>query len=196
MKIISRIVKKLIDRVIPYIYHQIHIIEKKENERFNNLAKMQMKSCGQGVGLWGNMKITGINQVSLGNNVHIGENAFIRAEGGLTIGDNTHISRNLVLYTMNHDYHGNRLPYDEKMIYKSVFIGKNVWIGMNVCITPGTIIHDGVIIGMGTTVSGEVPPLSIIGGEKWRILGHRNPEHYELLDHSNSYSGVNGVELD
>ena len=70
------------------------------------------------------------------NNVHIGENAFIRAEGGLFIGENTHVSRNLMLYTVNHNYKGKNVPYDETVIKKPVHIEKNVWIGMNVNILP------------------------------------------------------------
>src|SRR5687768_7284401 len=61
-----------------------------------------IKSKGHGVGIWGKASISGHDNIVLGNNVHIGKNAFIKAEGGLRIGDNTHISRNLVLYTMNH----------------------------------------------------------------------------------------------
>lgn len=74
---------------------------------------------------------------SIGDNVHIGRNAWIRAEGEVSIGANTHISRNLVLYSVNHDFHGEVLPYDNSMLKRPVSIGKNVWIGMNVCITPG-----------------------------------------------------------
>ena len=139
------------------------------------------------------MRITSCENILIGNNVHIGNNAWIRAEGGLTIGDNTHISRNLVLYTINHCYDGCRLPYDEQLAKKPVVIGRNVWIGMNVCIVPGTKIGDGAVIGMGVVVSGEVPPLSIIGNQKWRILGFRNKDDYVRLDKSGKYGGPNGV---
>lgn len=153
----------------------------------------QMAQCGDGCGIWGRFKVTGANRIVLGDNVHIGDNAFIRAEGGLAIGSNTHISRNLVLYTLNHRFEGERLPYDREMDLRRVQIGKNVWIGMNVCITPGTRIGDGAIVGMGTVVSGEVPPLAIIGGQKWRVLGSRNEELYERLDREGAYGGPSGI---
>ena len=57
-----------------------------------NLLK-SAKSCGYGSKIWGSAIITGIEQVEIGDNVHIGDGAFIRAEGGLIIGDNTHISQ-------------------------------------------------------------------------------------------------------
>ena len=79
------------------------------------------------------------------------------------------------------------------MIPKKVVIGKNVWIGMNVCITPGTIIGDGCIIGMGTVVSGEVPPLSIIGSEKWKIIGERNADKYNEILQKKRFGKENGL---
>ncbi|MCK4982504.1 MAG: hypothetical protein KAS17_06250, partial [Victivallaceae bacterium] len=88
------------------------------------------------------------------------------------------------------------LPYDEKMIKKPVSIGRNVWIGMNVCIAPGTEIGDGCIIGMGAVVSGKVPPLSIIGNQKWRIFAERDIEHYKKLDEQKSYGAKNGMKYE
>src|SRR5699024_135422 len=85
---------------------------------------------------------SGFEKAIIKKNVHIGKNAFIRAEGGLFIGENTHISRNFVCYSVNHDYEGKRLPVDDNDVYKPVHIGKNVWIGINVVVAPGTYIGD------------------------------------------------------
>lgn len=158
----------------------------------NSELLARARSCGKGVVIGGAVSIAGIEKCDFGNNVHIGRNAFIRAQGGLKIGDNTHISRNLVLYTVNHQYAGERLPYDDRLIKKEVVIGRNVWIGMNVCIAPGTKIGDGAIIGMGTVVSGNVPALSIVGNSEWRILGWRDKKHYEELELTRAYGGING----
>lgn len=126
----------------------------------------RLAACGKGVGFYGRTVIHSPKNVAIGNNVHIGDNAWIQGDGGLQIGDNCHISRNLTLYTVNHRYRGDCLPYDEQLDLKPVVIGRNVWIGMNVCVAPGSTIGDGAIIGMGTVVSGEVPPLCIIGNQK------------------------------
>lgn len=160
-----------------------------------NLLMSKAAKCGKDLRLNGSFVFTGIESAEIGDNVHIGDNAYIRAEGGLAIGDNTHISRNLVLYTINHNHLGCRLPYDETVIRKPVSIGRNVWIGMNVCITPGTTIGDGAIIEMGTTVSGTVPSLTMVGNQKWRELAKRDAEHYERLDLQHSYGGINGLPL-
>jgi maltose O-acetyltransferase len=155
----------------------------------------KLGAVGPGCRIHGRPTITGAMHARLGANVHLGTGAFIRAEGGLSIGDNTHISRNLVLYTINHDYAGERLPYDERMRERPVVIGRNVWIGMNVCIAPGTTIGDGAIVGMGTVVFGDVPAGAIIGAASWQQIGERDADHYRRLDEAGSYGGANGLPL-
>lgn len=161
----------------------------------NEFIKSRLSECGKGVRLHGRFTASALDMISLEDNVHINDNAFIRAEGGLRIGENTHISRNLVLYTMNHDYQGSLLPYDSGKVLKPVHIGKNVWIGMNVCITPGSRIGDGAIIGMGAVVSGEIKPLTIVGSPPVRVLKERDPDHYDRLESNDKYSGMSGYPL-
>lgn len=166
--------------------------EAREHANELDMLRARMKRIGSGVTFNGRMRISSPEHIELGKNVHIGDNAFIRAEAGLRIGDNTHISRNLVLYTINHDSHGTRLPYDEGFVKKPVEIGRNVWIGMNVCIAPGSVIGDGAIVGMGTVIAGEVPSLSIVAGQKWRIIGERDAAHYQQLEAEGLYGGPDG----
>ena len=139
-----------------------------------------------------NVKISGLDNLFLGNNVYIGSNAFIRADGGLTIKDNTTISRDLVLYTVNHDYEGELLPYDSKFIKKPVVIEGNVWIGMNVAIAPGTYIGEGSIIGIGAVVFGNIPKYSIIGSPDWKMIKQRDREHYEKLKKQKLFADDDG----
>jgi len=192
MNLRRRIKRFLTERIVLWLR------EVEQEGRRNEQAELmsRAKRCGSDLRLLGDFVITGIENAEIGDNVHIGANCYIRAEGGLVIGDHAHFSRNLVIYTINHNFNGLRLPYDETMTSKPVHIGKNVWIGMNVCIAPGTIIGDGAIIGMGATVSGEVPPLAIIGGQKWRQLSQRDAAHYERLEAAGEYGGVQGVALD
>lgn len=46
---------------------------------------------------------------------------------------------------------------------------------------------------MGAVVFGEVPACSIIGSEKWRILGYRDKNGYDRLDKDRQYAGSNGI---
>jgi acetyltransferase-like isoleucine patch superfamily enzyme len=190
------VLQNLRDRLIDKLYQWLLLAEQRSIAAQNQAWMSRLKQCGTGLTVRGKVKVSGAQFIEIGENVHLGENAFIRAEGGLMIGDNTHISRNLVLYTVNHQYKGACLPYDQTTVKKAVAIGRNVWIGMNVCITPGSKIGDGSIIAMGAVISGEVPPLSIVGNQKFRILGDRDAQHYQTLDQAQAYGGVNGHPLE
>lgn len=186
----KKIKQALIKRLAHILYREFENIKFRQQP---SASTYKFKKFGPNSFFWGqNHLVTGAENFEIGENVHINDSCFIRAEGGVSIGDNTHISRNLVLYSINHDYKGNALPYDDKMIHKKVSIGKNVWIGMNVCIAPGTTIGDGCIIGMGATISGNIPPLSIVGNPKAVIIGQRDENHYNTLETAQKYGAENG----
>lgn len=150
---------------------------------------------GKDVRFNGVSRISGLENIEIGNNVHIGDHAYIRAEGGLFIGDNVHISRNLVIYTHSHNYEGEALPYDHTFRYRKVTIEENVWIGINVTILPGTFIKEGAIIGAGAVVAGTVEAKQIIVAAKAVPLKYRNAEHYERLKKAKKFGGINGKPL-
>lgn len=145
------------------------------------ILRRQMKSCGKDLAFVGWPFITGVGNISIGDNVIIGQNAYIRGEGGLSIGNNLRVAANLSIYTYNHDYEGGRLPYDYGNKYSPVVIGDNVWIGRNVSILPGVQIGEGSIIGMGAVVTKDVPALGIVGGNPAELIKYRNREHYDQI---------------
>ncbi|OMP31797.1 sulfotransferase [Mangrovimonas sp. DI 80] len=168
-------------------YHNNEIEDNKKTIMMNRIREK-----GSSIFLNGKVKITHPEMVSLGDNIHIGDNAYIHSDGGLIIGDNTHISRNLVIYTSSHEYNGDAIPYNNERIYKSVCIERNVWIGMNVCICPGVTIGEGAIIGLGCVVSKDVPPYSIVGNAPQRILKDRDIDSYNKNKERQRFGGVNG----
>ena len=161
----------------------------------NSYLMTKLKSCGQGVHFHGKVTIIAPGNVSLEDNVHLGNNSYLDGRGGITIGENTHISRNFVVHSSSHDYEGSCLPYDDVYVYKPITIGRNVWIGTNVIIVPGVSIGDGAIVGAGAVVSKPVPPLAIVGNQPSRILKYRQQHHYDCLDAAKSYGGVMGKPL-
>lgn len=130
--------------------------------------------------------------IRIGDNAHFGSGFYIDARGGVEIGENCHISRNFVCYSVNHDYEGEAIPYDDQLVQKQVVIGINVWIGMSVCIVPGVTIGEGAVVGMGSVVTKDVPPLAVVGGNPARVLKFRAKEHYERLIREGKYGGVSG----
>lgn len=165
--------------------------EKRKRDAVDRLLS-QFQSCGVGVRINGEIKVTDPRSVAIGNNVHIGSNAYFSSAGGLVIADNVHISRNVTIYTVNHNYAGEALPYDQLELPKPVIIGKNVWIGMNVSIVPGVRIGAGAIVGMGTVVTHNVPPLAIVGSPRHRILKSRSLKDYQDLEQKKKYGARSG----
>ena len=154
--------------------------------------RASLQQCGAEFHIYHPFQVTGADRIRIGDNVHINRGAFIRGEGGLTIEDNVHIARNVVIYTVNHDYQGAALPYDETYISKPVVIGKNAWIGMNCIVIPGAQIGEGAIIAAGTVVSGIIEALAIVGGGKCGKIKDRDKDHYERLERAGDYGGVAG----
>jgi len=183
---------KIIGKILYYLEHKKkELIHSYLQEKYYKRAKY----IGKCVRFNGISYIGNIENISIGNNVHIGDNAYISAKGGLEIGDNTHISRNLLLYTDNHNYKGKYLPYDETYIEKKVVIEKNVWIGMNVVVLPGTYIEEGCIIGAGAVVAGRIKKCSVYGASLGKIINKRDEEHYFTLDKDRQFGGQNGNQI-
>jgi len=67
-----------------------------------------------------------------------------------------------------------------------VVIGKNVWIGANSVILPGVKIGNTSVIGAGSTVTEDVPPLSVAVGNPAKIIKQYVPatNQWERVDKS------------
>lgn len=165
----------------------INYYRKRARKQWIEDTKLQFCKCGKGLRMRYKSHFIHPEKIILGNHIHIGENAWWRADGGIEIGDHTIISRNSVIFSANHNYKGDTLPYDKTYIYKKVTIGSNVWIGMNVMIAQGVVIGDGAIIAMGTIVTKNVPPLAIVGSHGSRVIKYRDKSHYEKLNIEERY---------
>jgi acetyltransferase-like isoleucine patch superfamily enzyme len=175
-----------------FIYKVKPHIDEYQISRTNSIARATIPSMGTNVYFNGNIHISDPLCVVIGNNVHVGAGCYWHTDGGLIIGDNTHISRNVTIYTSDHNYEGQCLPYDNSRVYKQVTVERNVWIGMSVSITPGVTIGEGAIIGIGAVVTKDVAAHSIVGNQPIRQLNIRDFAHYDTLNKKLRYGGVNG----
>ena len=113
------------------------------------------------------------------NNLKIGKftclkDTYIEASGGVEIGSYVHGAINLVIWSSNHIYDGNMIPFNYDYIYKKVVIEDFVWIGEGVKILPGVKIGEGAIIGMGAVVCKDIPPYAIAAGNPAQIIKYRD----------------------
>lgn len=65
-----------------------------------------------------------------------------------------------------------------------IVVGNDVWIGYNATIMPGVTIGDGAIIGSNATVTKDVEPYAIVGGNPARLIRKRfsREQIEQLLD--------------
>lgn len=137
--------------------------------------KTQIVQKGKDLRIHGKIKILQPNKLIIGDYCRIGKGTFFFCYGGLTIGHNVQFSRNITVYTANHDFHSDVLPYDNKYIIGPVTIEDNVWVGMNVSILPGVTIGKNSILGMNAVITKDVPQNAIVVGNN-RIIGYRKEE--------------------
>ncbi len=123
-------------------------------------------------------EIWGADKLCLGRNIHIGRHTEIMADGGVTIGNNVVISYHCVLWSIDHRYEGDAIPYDKARIRRPIVIHDNVWLGRNVMVRGGVTIGEGAVVAMGSVVTRDVPPLAVVGGNPARVLKFRDGALY------------------
>lgn len=94
------------------------------------------------------------DNVSLGQNCHIGGINSIKIEKGVLIGSKVYITDHM--HGNPHKHYDN--PPAKRELYSkgSVLIGENTWIGDNVVVLPGVKIGKNVIIGANAVVTKDI----------------------------------------
>ena len=117
------------------------------------------------------------DKISIGNNVGIGEFAYLGGAGSLEIGDECIIGQYLSCHPVNHNYQDTTISIRHQGVTrKGIKIGKNCWIGSKVTILDGVTIGNGSIIAAGSVVTKSFPENSIIGGVPAKLLKTRTHE--------------------
>lgn len=111
----------------------------------------------------------------------------IMGKGCVKIGNYFHSGIECMIITQNHNYEGNKIPYDEKILINNVEIGDCVWFGNRVTVVGEIKIGEGAIVAAGSLVCKDVPPMAIVGGNPAKIIKYRNKEHYYKLKEEGKY---------
>lgn len=109
--------------------------------------------------------------IIIGDNVGLGEFAYLGGAGGLEIGADCIIGQYLSCHPENHNYADlSQLIRLQGTTRQGIKIGKNCWIGSKVTILDGVTIGDNCVIAAGAVVTKSMPNNVIIGGVPAKVL--------------------------
>lgn len=142
-------------------------------------GRNKISHIGLNVTLPYDIRISGGQNISIGNSVHIGAGAvFMATNATIKIKHNVVASHNLKIITGDHERRvgtfcnliteatkNHALGLDQPVVIES-----DVWIGMNVVILKGVTIGRGVTVSAGAVVHRSMPPYCICGGVPARVI--------------------------
>ena len=121
---------------------------------------------GHKVSFYPDVMIFGDGQVSIGDNVSIGNGTVIYSskEAGISIGDNVQIAAHAYIIDTDHGIKKGIPIREQENTFGRVTIGNDVWLAAGCKVLKGSTIHDGVVVGAQAVVKGELPENSICVG--------------------------------
>lgn len=163
-----------------------------QNIRFGRLIQLEDHVCisalGKGkVTLGGRVRIGAFSRlvtsttfdqlgshITIGDNVGIGEFAYLGGAGGLDIGADCIIGQYFSCHPENHVFTDeNELIRLQGTTRQGIRIGKNCWIGAKVTILDGVNIGDDCVVAAGAVVTKSMPAGCVIGGVPARVIKMR-----------------------
>ncbi len=113
--------------------------------------------------------------IRIGDNVGIGEFAYLGGGGGLEIGDDCIIGQYLSCHPENHNYNDPKeLIRLQGVTRKGIKVGENCWIGSKVTILDGVTVGANCVIAAGAVVTKDMPANAVIGGVPAKVLKMRS----------------------
>jgi acetyltransferase-like isoleucine patch superfamily enzyme len=98
--------------------------------------------------------------IVIGDDSIIGENAVLDGRDSLIIGNHVDIATGVMIYNGEHDIKDENFS----AVFSPVKVEDYVFIGPRAIILPGVIVKKGAVIGAGAVVTKDVEELSIVGG--------------------------------
>lgn len=109
--------------------------------------------------------------IHIGNNVGIGEFAYLGGAGGLSIGDDCIIGQYLSCHPENHYFENPEILIRQQgTSRKGITIEKNCWVGAKVTILDGVRIGANSVIAAGSVVTKSFPDNSILAGVPAKLI--------------------------
>lgn len=117
------------------------------------------------------------NYIRIGNDVGLGEFAYLGGGGGLEIGNDCIIGQYLSCHPENHLINDITMNIRNSGVSrKGICIGNNCWIGAKVTILDGVTIGNNCVIAAGSVVNKNFANGSVIAGVPAKLIKRRYEE--------------------
>lgn len=124
---------------------------------------------GRGCMMYAMPRITGDGPIrqrlKIGQHCQFNVGCLFDLADSITIGDGVGVGHEVLFLTASHVI-GSRDRRAGALTTAPITIGDGVWIGSRCVILPGVTVGAGSVIGVGSIVSSDVPPLTLIKGTK------------------------------
>jgi acetyltransferase-like isoleucine patch superfamily enzyme len=124
---------------------------------------------GKGSALHMGARFYNPENIVIGEDTIIGENAVLDGRANLTIGNHVDTATGVMIYNAEHDIK----DLNFKAVSAPVAIEDYVFIGPRAIILPGVTIKKGAVVGAGAVVTKDVEEFSIVGGVPAKEIGKR-----------------------
>jgi len=146
-------------------------------------------------------RYTDLPALRIGSHTVIGHNCTFTVGREITVGSHCLIAGDVSMFDSpghpkNPERRKQGMPADLADV-RPVKIGDNVWIGARSIIFPGVEIGDNSVVSMGSVVTSNVPPNSIVAGNPARVIGavtEKPAENVALAAAAPAASGATAVE--
>ena len=113
--------------------------------------------------------------INIGDDVGIGEFAYVGGAGGVVIGSGCIIGQYFSVHPENHGFTDlNREIRVQPVSREGIEIGSNCWIGSKVTILDGSSVGSGSVIAAGAVVRGHFPANVVLAGVPAKIVKYRD----------------------
>jgi len=133
------------------------------------LLRLFGAKVGRGVVIKPNVNIKYPWFLGIGDEVWLGEGAWIDNLADVKIGNNVCVSQGAFILTGNHDY--KKAAFD--LLVNPIVIEDGVWVGAKVIVCPGTTLRTHAVITAGSVISKEAKAWAVYSGNPARPIRSR-----------------------
>lgn len=128
-----------------------------------------MKEIGRNFQVASDVRFSGLRQMRVGNDVYIGCNSVLLANGGIEIGDQVLIAHKAMIITGNHVFSNGSYRFSSCK-RKPVILKKGCWIAAHCTVLPGVTVGEGAVLGANSVATRDIPDRCLAVGVPAKVV--------------------------